>query len=137
MLTDSPILRKQKNPGLPFSRKMRPFWKNHILYHLLHNEMGCSVHWSFHINSIVFPMTFPHIYHEPPLPVYSWYPSVLMICPRCTEHPPLYCTPSVYSTVIMQSGFPVFYVLKKISQRLARHRRYHLRSFEIKTRFLS
>ena len=42
---------------------------------------GCSVHWGFHTNSIVFPMTFPHIYHDIP-PIYSWYPpSVLMISP--------------------------------------------------------
>ena len=27
---------------------------------------GCSVHWGFHTNSIVFPMTFPHIYHDIP-----------------------------------------------------------------------
>ena len=26
----------------------------------------CSVHWSFHTNSIVFPMTFLHIYHDIP-----------------------------------------------------------------------
>ena len=44
----------------------------------------CSVSWGFHTNSIVFPMTFPHIYHD--------IPRVLMICPWCTEHPPLYCT---------------------------------------------
>ena len=25
---------------------------------------GCSVHWDFHTNSIVFPMTSPHIYHD-------------------------------------------------------------------------
>ena len=31
---------------------------------------GCSGHWSFHTNSIVFPMTFLHIYHDIPL-VYS------------------------------------------------------------------
>ena len=38
---------------------------------------GCSVHWGFHTNSIVFPMTFPHIYHD---------------IPPCTENLPLYCT---------------------------------------------
>ena len=27
---------------------------------------GSSVHWDFHTNSIVFPMTFPHIYHDIP-----------------------------------------------------------------------
>ena len=27
---------------------------------------GCSVHWGFHTNSVVFPMTFPHIYHDIP-----------------------------------------------------------------------
>ena len=32
---------------------------------------GCSVHWGFHTNSIVFPITFPHIYHD---------------IPQCTEH---------------------------------------------------
>ena len=31
---------------------------------------GCSVHWGFHTNSVVLPMTFPHIYHDIPL-VYS------------------------------------------------------------------
>ena len=31
---------------------------------------GCSVHWGFHTNSVVFPMTFPQIYHDI-LPVYS------------------------------------------------------------------
>ena len=35
----------------------------------------CSVHRVFHTNSIVFPMTFPHIYHS---------------IPRCTEHPLVY-----------------------------------------------
>ena len=30
---------------------------------------GCSVHWGFHTNPIVFSMTFPHIYHDIP-PVY-------------------------------------------------------------------
>ena len=25
---------------------------------------GCLVHWAFHTNSIVFPMTFPDIYHH-------------------------------------------------------------------------
>ena len=45
---------------------------------------GCSVHWGFHTSSIVFPMTFPHIYHDIP-------PSrVLMILCQCTEHPPVY-----------------------------------------------
>ena len=28
---------------------------------------GCSVHWGFHTNSVVFPMTFLHIYHDMPL----------------------------------------------------------------------
>ena len=27
----------------------------------------CSVHGGFYTNSIVFPMTFPHIYHDAPL----------------------------------------------------------------------
>ena len=63
---------------------------------------GCSVHWGFHTNSVVFPMTFPHIYHDIPLvhswclpvywtpPVYSWYPPVywtspvVLHIPRCT-----------------------------------------------------
>ena len=54
---------------------------------------GCSVHWGFHTNSIVFPMTSPHIMISP---------SVLMISPRCTEHPPLCCTPPVYCADIMQ-----------------------------------
>ena len=27
---------------------------------------GCSVHWDFHTNSVVFPMIFPHIYHDTP-----------------------------------------------------------------------
>ena len=43
-----------------------------------HDECGryheytraCSENWGFHTNSIVFPMTFPHIYHDLPL-VYS------------------------------------------------------------------
>ena len=47
---------------------------------------GCSVQWSFHTNSNVLPMIFPHTYHD---------------IPRCTEHPPLYCTPPVYCTDIM------------------------------------
>ena len=25
---------------------------------------GYSVHWGFHTNSVVFPMTFPHIFHN-------------------------------------------------------------------------
>ena len=53
---------------------------------------GCSVHWSFHTNSVVFPMTFRHIYHDIPQCTHD-IPTVLMISPRCTEHPPLYCTP--------------------------------------------
>ena len=63
---------------------------------------GCSVHWGFNTNSIVFPMTFP--------PHLSWYPpGILMISHRCTEHPPVYYTPSpppppLYCTDIMQ-GF--------------------------------
>ena len=40
---------------------------------------GSLVHWGFHTNSIVFPMTFPHIYHD--------IPHVLMTSPQCTEHP--------------------------------------------------
>ena len=55
---------------------------------------GCSLHWGFHTMSIVFPMTFPHIYHDTP--------GVLMKSPQCTEQPPLYCTPQVYCTNIMQ-----------------------------------
>ena len=80
---------------------------------------GCSVHWGFHTNSIVFqwpfptfivisPMTFPHIYRDIPhdlspylscyfppvyswyLPLYSWYPSSVLNIPRCTAH--LQCT---------------------------------------------
>ena len=31
---------------------------------------GCSVHWGFHTNSVVFPLTFPNIYHDIP-PLYS------------------------------------------------------------------
>ena len=63
-----------------------------------HDECGgISVHWGFHTNSIVFPMTFPTLI------IIS--PSVLMISPSvlntpqcthdipwCNEHPPLYCT---------------------------------------------
>ena len=40
---------------------------------------GCSVHWGFHTNSIVFPMTFLHIYHD--------IPSVLMIPPSVLNTP--------------------------------------------------
>ena len=52
---------------------------------------GCSVHWGFHTNSVVFPMTLPHIYHDishcthDTLPVYG-------TSPQCTAHPPVYCT---------------------------------------------
>ena len=35
----------------------------------------CSVYCCFHANSIVFPMTFPHIYYD----IF-----------QCTEHPPVY-----------------------------------------------
>ena len=59
---------------------------------------------------IVSPMTFPHIYPEF-LPGVLNAPSVLMISPhcthdipRCTEHPPLFCTPPVYCTYIMQGA---------------------------------
>ena len=38
---------------------------------------GCSVHWGFDTNSVVFPMTFPHIHYD---------------IPRCTAHHPVYCT---------------------------------------------
>ena len=39
---------------------------------------GCSAHWGFHTKSIVFPLTFPHIYHD---------------IPQCTEHP--HCTHNI------------------------------------------
>ena len=65
---------------------------------------GCSVHRCFFTNSIVLPMTLPHIYYDILL-VYCIPPSVLMIFPtvlmisadvlnisQCTAHPPVYCT---------------------------------------------
>ena len=45
----------------------------------LEHTGGCLVHWGFHTNSIVFPMTFPHIYHDTPRYTHD--------IPRCTEHP--------------------------------------------------
>ena len=42
---------------------------------------GCSVHWGFHTNSVVFPMTFPHVYHDIPQCTHI---------SQCTEHPPVY-----------------------------------------------
>ena len=64
----------------------------------------CSVHWGFHTNSIVFPMTFPTfimispgvLMNTPSVLMIS--PTVLMISPsvlnipRCTAHPLVYCT---------------------------------------------
>ena len=52
---------------------------------------------------------YPRCTHDIP-PVYSWSrlmisPTVLIISSRCTEHPPLYCTPPVYCTDIMQSVY--------------------------------
>ena len=61
---------------------------------------GCSVHWGFHTDSVVFPMTFPNIYHD---------------IPRCTEHPSLYCTPPVYCTYILQGEgryYPIHIMLR-------------------------
>ena len=56
---------------------------------------GCSVHWGFHTNSIVFPMTFSHIYHDIPSPSVLMIsssllntPSVLLIYPLCTHETP-------------------------------------------------
>ena len=74
----------------------------------------CSVHWGFHTNSIVF--------QQPSPTLIMIFPGVLMISPgvlntsqcahdiphcthdtpRCTEHSPLYCTPLVYCTDILQ-----------------------------------
>ena len=51
---------------------------------------GCSVHWGFHTDSIVFPMTFPHIYHDIPQCTHD----IL----QCTEHPQYtHDIPPVYS----------------------------------------
>ena len=70
---------------------------------------GCSVHWGFHANSVVFPITFPHIYHDIPRCTHD--------IPRCTEHPPLYCTPSVYCktlrrvvVLLQKNGLPETFV---------------------------
>ena len=43
----------------------------------------------------VFPMTFPHIYHDIP-------PCTHDIPFRCTQHPPVYCKAPLYCTDIMQ-----------------------------------
>ena len=64
---------------------------------------GCSVHWVSHTNSIVFPMTYPTFIMISSLCTHD-IPSVLMISPRCSEHSPLYCTPPVYCTDIMQGA---------------------------------
>ena len=51
---------------------------------------GYSVHWGFHTNSVVFLMTFPHIYHDIPqcthgIPQVYWTPQCIYdILPRCT-----------------------------------------------------
>ena len=63
---------------------------------------GCSVHWDFHTNSVVFPMTVPTFI------------MISLQCthdiPQCTEHPPLYCTPPVYCTDIMQGDLQLKYL---------------------------
>ena len=46
---------------------------------------GCSVHWGFHTNSIVFPMTFPHIYHDIPQCTHVHILRCTEIS-RCTSH---------------------------------------------------
>ena len=61
---------------------------------------GCSVHWGIHTNSIVFPMTSPHI--SDILQCTHDIPHCTHDIPWCTEHPPLYCTPPVYCTDTMQ-----------------------------------
>ena len=68
-------------------------------YHEYSEE--CSVHWGFHTNSIVFPMTFPNIYHDIPQCTHD-IPHNTHDIPWCTEHPLLYCTPPVYCKDIMQ-----------------------------------
>ena len=45
----------------------------------------------FHTNSIVFPMTFPHIYHDPPRCTHDISQCTHDI-PQRSEHPPLYFT---------------------------------------------
>ena len=62
---------------------------------------GCSVHWGFHTNSIVFSQ-----WPSPTFIMIS--PGVLKIL-RCTAHPPVYCTD------IMQGGFQEISLLLVLS----------------------